>query len=99
MLRFTFHQLQREAETTLAHSDIKIQSVSRDFFFVFAEQQMSRRRKRTVMRAQEQRQGCSHCKILIGGGESGSAISGPNEGSLFFLVGMGVMNKTVSVWS
>lgn len=60
---------------------------------------MSRRRKRTVMRAQEQRQGCSHCKILIGGGESGSAISGPNEGSLFFLVGMGVMNKTVSVWS
>lgn len=36
------------------------------------------------MRAQEQQQGCSNCKILIGRGESGSAISGPNEGSLFF---------------
>lgn len=48
---------------------------------------MSHRTKSTVMRAQEQRQGCSHCKILIGRGESASAISGPNEGSLGFVVG------------
>lgn len=57
---------------------------------------MSHRTKSTVMRAQEQRQGCSHCKILIGRGESASTISGPNEGSLGFVVGG--WNGTVSVW-
>lgn len=59
---------------------------------------MSHRTKSTVMRAQEQRQGCSHCKILIGRGESASAISGPNEGSLGFAVVGGGGNGTVSVW-